>query len=534
MANEFDPDAYLKAPAEPAFDPDAYLGAKKPEEPLAWSDVPLKAAKNLGPSALQFGKDIVQPFLHPIDTAEALKNLGHGVLQKTGILSGDEQEKYADAVGKFFADRYGGIENVKKTLAEDPVGIAGDLSVLLTGGGAAAARAPGIIGTAGRAASTAGRLVDPLTLVVRGAELTGRGAAGLIGGLGTHTGTESILTAARSGYEGGEAGRAFRENMRGNVPTTETVHAAREALGHIRQERGTTYRREMAELGLDRTVLPFDRIDRAYTTAVGVKQFRGQDLSPTTAAIRDQMRNAIDEWRALDPEYFHTPEGMDALKQRLGDIRDGTQHGTPERVVADRVYQGVRNTIIDQAPQYARIMRGYEEASTLIGELERTLSLNPAASVDTTLRKLQSVLRNNVNTSFGRRRELAEFLIEAGSPQLMERLAGQAMQPALPRGLGRLGLQLGAEILLLAGGAAHSGIGLAALAPAMIAAPMMSPRLVGEVTHGAGRAARRIGQLPLPRPRASFQVGRTARATEEQQQAAGGRVRALAAARERH
>jgi len=36
----------------------------------------------------QVGTDIVQAFLHPIDTYENLRDLGHDVMQKLGVMSG--------------------------------------------------------------------------------------------------------------------------------------------------------------------------------------------------------------------------------------------------------------------------------------------------------------------------------------------------------------------------------------------------------------------------------------------------------------
>ena len=178
MAEEFDPQEFetfkSKAAAPQSgggFDPAEFEAFKsgKPLTPstLSAGEVATGALTNLGPSALQFGKDVAQPFLHPIETAENLKNLGHGVLQKTGILPGTEHEKYADAVGKFFADRYGGIENVKRTLATDPVGMASDLSVLLTGGGSLAAKLPATAGRVGEIAGTVGRVVDPINVAAK-------------------------------------------------------------------------------------------------------------------------------------------------------------------------------------------------------------------------------------------------------------------------------------------------------------------------------------------------------------------------------
>lgn len=514
MAEEFDPDAYLSKP----FDPDAYLGvtggsSAQSSAPMAWTDVGIGAAKNFGPSALEFGKNVVQPFIHPIETADAFKNLGHGILQKTGVLSGDDHEKYADAVGRFFADRYGGIENVKHTLATDPVGLAADLSVLVTGGGGLAARAPGMVGKVGQVTKTAGQLIDPINIAAKGAGLSGKLVAGTIGNLGTHTGRESIETAFRAGLEGGESAKAFRENMRGTAPMEETVEAAREGLNKLRTQRGTAYRNEMSKIGADKTILDFDEIDRAFLTS-GVKRFKGVDISTSTAGLRSKIMDIIDDWRRLDPAEFHTAEGLDALKQKIGDLVYGTtEAGTPARVVGDQIYKSIKQTIAKQAPQYSKVMDAYETATREIREIERTLSLpgDHAATVDTSLRKLQSVLRDNVNTSFGRRRELAQYLIEAGSPQLMERLAGQALKPGAPRGLGRLAMNTMVEgLLLLAGGVASGGAGLTALAPAAASLPFMSPRLMGEAAYGLGRAASPSKYITV-RPRMSYQVGRLSR-----------------------
>lgn len=511
-------------------------------EGVAWSEVPGKALRNLPSSALQFGKDIVQPFLHPVETGTALKNLGLGLAEKlpeglaermpgplgAGLaaartLGGGGHEQAADAVGAFLAERYGGIENLKKTMAEDPVGFASDLSLILTGGGAGAARLPGVAGRAGQVVGTAGRVIDPISAVTGAARLGGHAATGFMGALGTHTGGESIRTAARAGYEGGEAARAFRENIRGVEPMERTVDEARDALETIRRTRNADYRDDMAQLGLDRTVLPFDRVDQAFTAAANIKNFRGIDLSPTTAEIRGRMQEAVDHWRILPPGEFHTPEGLDALKQMLGDIRDATQPRTPERVVADRIYQSVRRTIIQQAPEYARIMRGYEEASEQVREIEKTLSLNDSATIDTSLRKLQSVLRDNVNTSYGRRRELAEYLVQVGAPHLMERLAGQALRPGFARGIGRLGAQLATELALMSGGD-MLGSGVRALR-ALGQLPIMSPRLVGESAYYAGRAASPL-RYARPRPRTAFQLGRTERVVPpEEEQNTGGRVK---------
>lgn len=517
-------------------------GNPAPPPSMPWGEVGKQAIENAPSSAVRFAKDIVQPFIHPIDTAEALSNVGRGAIAMGGSAlaasmpsetlpeqtfgeryqhgldivkkKSGADEAYPKAVGQFFKDRYGGIENIKRTLATDPIGIAADLAIPFTGGETALARAPGVMGRIGEAAGKVGRATSPLGVAGNIAKGIGHGASEIIGGFGTHTGGKSLRLAAKAGFEGGEAAKAFRENLRGAAPMEDAVNDARSAVDRMRQERGDAYRKGMGGVASDPTVLDFANIDKAVQQAAVIKKYKGQSLSPSTQAISDKITEAVNDWRALDPKEFHTVEGLDALKQKIGDIRDATQYGTPERFAADRVYQSVRKTIIEQAPEYVKVMKGYELASKEIKEIERTLSLNPNASVDTSLRKLQSVLRDNVNTSYGQRRGLADFLVNARAPRLMERLAGQALKPWTARGLGKLGMQLGME---LAGGmAAVSAGGFPAAAGMAATLPLMSPRLMGEPAYLGGRAASPLKGIPrsaVPE-NAAFQSGRTNRVAD--------------------
>ena len=87
------------------------------------------------------------------------------------------------------------------------------------------------------------------------------------------------------------------------------------------------------------------------------------------------MNGVIREWRAEDPAIFHTPAGFDALKKSLGGILEKTERGSTENKAALEIYNAVRKTIVDQAPEYASIMKAYEKASDTIRELESTFSI---------------------------------------------------------------------------------------------------------------------------------------------------------------
>jgi hypothetical protein len=100
------------------------------EERMAWKGVFADAVSNTPQSAAKYGKDLFQAIRHPIQTADALIKTVGGYGEKL-IPGTHEYEKYADAFTEHMVQRYGTIENLKGTLAQDPVGVLADVSMVL-------------------------------------------------------------------------------------------------------------------------------------------------------------------------------------------------------------------------------------------------------------------------------------------------------------------------------------------------------------------------------------------------------------------
>lgn len=494
--------APASAPAAPVQDPS---NPAAPQAGMSASDVLTSAAKNLLPSAGQFVKDMAQPVMHPIDTAQALGSVAGGVAAKMGI--GNADQSAANAMGQFFANRYGGIENIKQTMAQDPVGFLSDLATVLSGGALAGERAPGVLGTMARATGAVGSAIDPMANVGRAVGGAGK-VAGKLGsevlGVTTGAGGDAIRGVAQAGYDGN---KAALEQMRGTAPISDIRDSALYATDELTKDRAAQYNADMAPARADPTVLNFNGIDQALSDANDMVRFKGVVKNREGADVLNQMQSVVDDWKQLSPADYHTPAGFDALKQTLGGIRNSTDAGTPARKVADTVYRQVRDDIEGQVPSYAAAMRGYENASDQLNEIRRTLSLNENATQDTAIRKLLSTTRSNVNTNFGTRQNLVQQLAQK-EPALPGMLAGRAMSSFMPTGLGRYAL--GAEGLgaLASGGASIPG--------AMAALAASSPRIVGEGAYKMGQIGRGLNRLsPMQRQllsRAMFQSGRTSAA----------------------
>jgi hypothetical protein len=461
----------------------------------------MQAGLNLPASAVQFGRDIIEPILSPIDTAKAVVNLGSSVLGKAGITDADPT--LANQVGEYFANRYGGVDNAMRTFATDPVGMTSDVAGLLTGGGAlatkVATRGPSYAQAAAKAVERTGRAIDPLNVAAKTARGTGTAAAGILG-FTTGTGIRAVQETAKAGYEGGKQGQAFAAQMRGREPVQAVVDEASRAVDALRQQRSQQYKSGMLGVSQDATVLDMKPIRAAFDQLKEIGQFRGrsglsapQTLNEPAVGAVEKINKIITDWENLDPAEFHTPEGLDKLKQKIYNESKGYQPNTPERVVADQMYNAVRQVVANQAPDYMRVMGDYEQASDLLREAEKSLSISDRATADTTLRKLQSILRNNANTNYGQRVALGEQLAGAGAETLFPRLAGQAMSAALPRSLS--GQLTGAGVV---GNVLQNLPGALAEPTTLAAAALTSPRMVGETVFKAGQAAsvpKKLAQL---------------------------------------
>lgn len=113
---------------------------------------------NIGPSAGKFFGGLAEAVTSPVKTAGALLDIAAGGVQKAlpkgvvdfvnsldtpeGQAAAKRAADTASAVGGFYGQRYGSLEGIKKAAYEDPVGVAGDLSALLSMGAGAVRAVP--------------------------------------------------------------------------------------------------------------------------------------------------------------------------------------------------------------------------------------------------------------------------------------------------------------------------------------------------------------------------------------------------------
>ena len=462
--------------------------AGNPESPtaptgnLSAGDMLSGISQNFGSDAEQVGKDIYQTFRHPIETAKSIYELAKGVVQ-LAIPGEQGNEVMVRAVGKHLRDSYGGIENIKRTIATHPAQALMDISGIMTGGSALAARAGGTLGRVGKIASKVSEFVDPIQLAGKGVSLAGKGIGhAAASGLGVLTGQGSapMITGAKAAVQSGILPKktSFNQALRGQNDVSHLVDDALSSLKEMAESRKLAYQASEPLWKNSKQPLSANKLISKWAKSTNMGVHKGwKKLRGGQAAKVDEVTDLLMEFK--DKPWLHNPAGFDALKQTLNDLDVGYDPITRKNAVVNKMVVELRDNItssIDNAvPGYKKAMIGYERSINAEKEIRRTVGAGKEISPNKIIKKLRLAMRDNVNTNFGQTAEMVESLDRGGN--IVNTLAGMALNPVAPVGMART----------VAG--TLGGAGAATLNPLTIPGLLAtSPRVVGEAINLAGKS----------------------------------------------
>jgi len=514
-----------RTPAIPPLPPGAVLmpspGAPKPPERERGFDLSLlsEGVSNLPASMIKAVTDtasgLKEAVTSPVQTAKTLGKLaltaspinetiiGGLVRMVSPHLDEGQRKKLGETLADLYgpkkalvddyANTYGSKQKFLKTVATDPARVLTDLATIATGGEAALARLPGAAGRVGSAVARGAQMLDPVNVGAAAIGAAGRAIPRALD-ISTNVGEGPMREALRAGVEGGQAATDFRAAIRGGADPETLVDMAHQNIGAMRQDMFADYAAAKTQwAGANQPQLGFNEITNAQRRAIN------QISSGSGSTLRFKVNNSdlrrintlfdvVEEWRR-DPSSW-TIEGLDDLKQRLRNEVDWRADKPSMHRAAQTIIEGVRQQLLRNAPpEYMPAMRAYTEASRELENMERSFSLGRNASAETSLRKLQSVMRNNANTNYGMRQNMARRMVEGGGRDVFPAMAGHALSSWAPRGIARGvisgGLPASAGALAAAGALTlPAAMGMAA------GAASTSPRIMGNMMYGAGAAAR--------------------------------------------
>ena len=448
--------------------------AAEPER--GWGDVAQEAVGNIPQSAMKMATEMGEAITHPIETVQNISKIGAGAAQyAAGGLLGEGFKPYAGAVADFYKGRYGSEKDFKAAVAQDPVGIMSDFATVLSGGGGLASKI-GPLSKAGQVVQKASQLADPLSAAA------GKAASHILG-MTTGAGADAIKGAYRAGKS---ARKTFKKNIRGKEDIADVLEKSKHALNTLRQQKNAEYAKDIGKTTSDPQKLDIAPIQKA------IDDLRAEQTYQGFAKAGKETTSKLDEISAIMDEFSKTPEihnatGLDALKQRVGDINIPMESRQAERIRSS-VYSTIKDTIEAQSPQYAKTMKNYTDAQELIRNIEKSMSLGKRATEESGVRKLMGTMKGKTKLS------LIKQLEKKTGINLMDAIAGQALSDVMPSGLIGKGLGVGA------------GVG-GATTPALLATlPAFSPRLMGELAYFAGATGKAVPRGLIQSGRANLEI----------------------------
>ena len=455
---------------------------------------PLQSIEAVAESGWKFLKDTVTPVLHPVQTATSLYSLGKGIVQLA--LPPEQRNKVnaqlLTAIGEMVANRYGSREAFLNTMDTDPIGVMGDIALLLTGTGFAA-KAVGKISSVAKVAKKISNglikgssYIDPLTLGWKSTKYLG-GAGRVYAAQISNLGTDILDTATDIGRGTDEVRKInLLDNMRGITDEGELVTTALENLNTLKQEKLSKYAKEIDALKLDTIIVKpkiINNIVEEISNNLNKYDKYGQTLlDDADKIVRKKILQSIADFKN-NPD-MHTVAGLDFLKKQIDGFRPNSiTAGNKGNALVTNAYNIVRDNITN--PKYKDIMKEYELASTQQASIIKELGLNNNAKVNKAmvLRKLKAAYKTESGgVNFKERKKMVKELDPSES--LTDKLTGSALNPTFPQGMGGALAKQAAPIAAItyASGASNPFTAL----PILANMAASSPRLQGKLAYGIG------------------------------------------------
>lgn len=302
----------------------------------------------------------------------------------------------------------------------------------------------------------------------------------------TATGTsEGIIS--RAFDAGKRKSQTFLNNMRGKVSQEKIVGMAKQNLKDMIEANQDLYKSNMSKAFADTKKLDTTKITQNIKDIINQETLGGAlPLSGDEKAIVEKSIEFIEP--ALKNRSLQTTRGLDKIRQKIYDIT--TQPGTNAHRLKKSIENSIKDTISEQRPEYRKALQTYAQNKGEIEEIARTFSLKDNNAIDTAMRKLQSVGRNNVQTSYGYRNNLMDNLDFGGN--LQDAIAGQALSSWKPRGTA--GVVGGINAL---SSAVNTVTNPSALPANLAYALGSSPRLTGEAAYHLGALADYLSKMKV-------------------------------------
>ena len=480
----------------------------------------VQAILNAPSSARQLLNDIITPILSPVQTAKDLTALGSSVVSL--IRPGEQgNEQLAKEVGKFFAERYGGLENIKQTFATDPMGMLSDVSIILTGG---ATLAPKASATA-NVLSKASKIASPIETA--GGFAVGKAASGTgelvksASGVLTGTGKGALDTAIQTGKNYGatpggifatktakQKQKDFIDSLKQNITPEKIAADLEKAVSELKKGTRIDYQNKLAGLNLQNIKIQPSLIAQQFNEFIRKEKTKG-GTTRFGAGTNNFLETIYKELNQISKNPAkHTAADLHQLKFKIDDMLPKDLTTQTSRVNME-LAGIIDNAIASKSSGYLDMNKAYSTAKKLEEKFIKELGVGNKKGATKTINQLLSVLKDQNLTNYGSRLETLKNLENITETNIFEKLAGTQLSNVVPSGLvGRGAMGIGVAIPIAE--SLFTGGSLPTTSSILPGLAITSPKVTGQVGNIAGRLQSFTKNVPglniLQRPTGNLQT----------------------------
>lgn len=367
--------------------------------------------KNVATSGFDFAKNLATAVLHPIQTTKAVLGTAAGAAEK--LVPGVQgQEKYADALVNMVKERYGSTDKAIETAYKDPVGVLSDLSIFLTGGGAAATKVGeiskvGKVAELGQTLSKAGSLIDPITGAAKVVTPVLKGAAKTVGA------TKDFAITQITGLNP-ETIKTIVQNPE-NFSAAEKAGLQRANLGKIVKTSLDSRLKSLSETGKEYEVIKNSPKTVTFETPIQTFlrdnfkiSFKNGKVVPTAASgISSADVNALNEFLSVygKKQTFTANEIINA-RQAVDAMKVFDKAKTKSTVIATKLRKFIDDTAKTQLPELAKADAKYAPEVSILKKLKKEFFDENGNLNDNAINKISNITGAGKDVQLARLKKL--------------------------------------------------------------------------------------------------------------------------------
>lgn len=421
------------------------VNSKNPFVSSFWNMIEgFKFAWNIPWDTIQLVWELWEAISNPIWTAKSIKTLWEAVIETwlnkifwKDIYTSEDKKEMVTAINKALEDNFWSIEAIQKTIIENPT----DVLTTITGWLWVAKSWIKNANTIAKI-NTIQEAINPINILrteIWAVTWAWKWIVSWVWEVSsqvlwktTWTSSETIKTAFKQWWT-----PEFQKALKWDTTPQDILGWVKQWLEEIRVDKNKLYWEWAKILKWNKNEIPLNNLQKDLLDIitndykVKVLDDRTLDFSQSKITGNTSKWNIQSMFNDLINWKDKTPDWLDTLKQRIQDYYRGVDDSWKSDRLSTILSNKIKDEIVKKVPEYKSMVQNYEKVTNDLREITKTLSLWKEQQSQTSLTKLNSILRDN----FTARQDVVKLIEQYTGKNIQAQVAWASLNPAIAKWL---------------------------------------------------------------------------------------------------